>query len=331
MIVIFRKEGQLGNRLFNFANFIAFAAANGLRVSNPSFCEYAPHFKSTRGDLLCRFPPRRHPWFSRLSRIDRVRDLVHYLTELMARIVRKLGFPRRLAQVIALDDDAFYVLDDNAQAREPFHTSLVTFVGGLQFRAISAMRAHRETIARYFEPVPEHQARVDEVVNRARKNCDVLVGVHIRGGDYAAHLGGRYKYRLEDYRGLMSRVKGLLPDRRTGFLICSNDPLKPELFDGFDYHFGPNHFLQDMYALARCDYILGPPSTYSLWASFYGGARLFFIQDPREHVTLEMFRDYFGIVGAHAVQKNEAGEQFVEINGARYGLVFPTASEYLAL
>jgi hypothetical protein len=32
--------------------------------------------------------------------------------------------------------------------------------------------------------------------------------------------------------------------------------------------------VEDLYSLARCDYLLGPPSTFSLWASFYGNVPL---------------------------------------------------------
>jgi len=44
-----------------------------------------------------------------------------------------------------------------------------------------------------------------------------------------------------------------------------------------------------------------------------------------------MFKGYFSQVGEHAVQKDIHGEQFVMINGARYGLQFPTDKDHLAL
>jgi hypothetical protein len=260
-----------------------------------------------------------------------MRRLVLRLTELTARIARKIQLDSKLAHVISLKDDAFYVLDDNPNAQAPFLTSAFTFVDGLQFRALSAMISHRESIRDYFEPIHDHQEKVDEVIRQAREKCDVLIGVHIRGGDYATHLGGRYLFCNDDYRNLMFRIKGLFPDRKPGFLLCSNTPLQHETFEGLNHHFGPSYFLQDMYSLAKCDYIIGPPSTYSLWAAYYGGVPLFFVQDPNEQVSLEKFRDYFGIVGSHKVHRTDQGEQFVEINGAKYGLVFPTDKEYLAL
>jgi hypothetical protein len=329
MIVMFRKEGQLGNRLFNFANFIAFAETERLVLANPSFSEYAQLFSMTRQDLFCRYPPKA----SILSRFgsQRVREALYSVVNFIARVLKKLKVNNRLLRVVSIDDSSFYVLDDNPLARLPFNSSRLVFVGGLQFRNLSAMKAHRQAICAYFRPLPVHQEKVDRAIDTARKSCDVLVGVHIRGGDYAGHLDGRYYYTVPDYLQVMCSVSNLYPGKRVGFLICSNSILDPEMFKEMNCHFGPNHHLQDMYAFARCDYIIGPPSTYTLWASYYGNVPLYFIQDPNNPVTLDMFKDYFSQVGEHAVQKDNRGEQFVVINGARYGLHFPTDKAQLSL
>jgi hypothetical protein len=86
-----------------------------------------------------------------------------------------------------------------------------------------------------------------------------------------------------------------------------------------------------MYALASCDYIVGPPSTFSLWASFYGQVPLCFLQKPDEPLALANFVDYFSHVAGKTVYRDNNGEQYVLINGARYGLVFPTEKSQLAL
>jgi len=329
MIVMFRKEGQLGNRLFNFANFIAFAEAEHFTLFNPSFSEYAQLFSTTRQDLLCRYPPK----LSILGRFGAhwAREALYSIVSFIARALKKLKIDNRLVRVIAIDDNSFYVLDDNPLARLPFRSCHLAFVGGLQFRNLSAMKTHRQAICAYFRPLPAHQEKVDQAIDNARKNCDVLVGVHIRAGDYASHLNGRYYYTVQDYLHVMRSAAALFPGKRVGFLICSNSVLDPEMFKEMHCHFGPNHHLQDMYAFAECDYIIGPPSTYTLWASFYGNVPLYFIQDPNKPVTLDMFKDYFSQVGEHAVQKDIHGEQFVIINGVRYGLQFPTDKDHLAL
>ncbi|MCW3058345.1 MAG: hypothetical protein JWQ02_166, partial [Capsulimonas sp.] len=44
-----------------------------------------------------------------------------------------------------------------------------------------------------------------------------------------------------------------------------------------------------MYSLSECDYILGPPSTFTAWASFYGQKPLYKILEPEAAVSLDDF------------------------------------------
>jgi hypothetical protein len=45
----------------------------------------------------------------------------------------------------------------------------------------------------------------------------------------------------------------------------------------------------DLYSLARCDYVFGPPSTYSQWASFYGNKPLLHVFDRDSQLLPERF------------------------------------------
>jgi hypothetical protein len=47
-----------------------------------------------------------------------------------------------------------------------------------------------------------------------------------------------------------------------------------------------------MYSLAKCDLIMGPISTYSTWASFYGKVPLYRIDNPENPVSLDNFKIY---------------------------------------
>ena len=41
---------------------------------------------------------------------------------------------------------------------------------------------------------------------------------------------------------------------------------------------GPGVAVLEMYALARCDLIVGPPSSFSGWASFMGNRPIFYLE-----------------------------------------------------
>jgi hypothetical protein len=74
------------------------------------------------------------------------------------------------------------------------------------------------------------------------------------------------------------------------FLICSNEPVKIEDFEGMQIVTEARHFIVDLFSLSKCDYIIGPPSTFSWWASFYGSVPVIFLEKPNQRIQLDEFR-----------------------------------------
>lgn len=286
MIVIAEKYGQLGNRLFVFAHFVASALERGLKVSNPAFDEYAEFFETTRRDLFCRYPARPSLLKGRRAR--------RWLYTLVNRLANSLAYrsPRgRFWQVIRIEEEENYDLSAPeflTAARE----KRFVFVQGWLFRDEHALRRHAPALREFFAPARGVAERIGAHVRRAREGCELLVGVHVRQGDYRNFEGGRYFYESAEYARMMREAERLFPERRVGFLVCSNERQDPAVFEGLRHTPGPGHFVDDMYALAACDYIIGPPSTYTLWASFYGGAPLHPVEGPGASITLEGFRPY---------------------------------------
>ncbi len=111
-----------------------------------------------------------------------------------------------------------------------------------------------------------------------RDGASKIVGVHIRKGDYKRYLDGRFYYEDDEYAAFMQQMTQLL-GQDTRFLIVSNEKVCRE-------HFAPFHLLdisttkaaEDMYALSQCDYIMGPFSTFSAWASLYGSVPYYFFK-----------------------------------------------------
>lgn len=61
------------------------------------------------------------------------------------------------------------------------------------------------------------------------------------------------------------------------------------MFAGFQATFGSGDTVEDLYALAECDYLIGPPSTFTVWASFYGNVPLCHVHRPDAVLTREYF------------------------------------------
>jgi len=53
------------------------------------------------------------------------------------------------------------------------------------------------------------------------------------------------------------------------FFIASNEKISKEMTSDLEYFSNIDGSApEDLYALSKCDYILGPPSTFSYWAGF---------------------------------------------------------------
>lgn len=88
----------------------------------------------------------------------------------------------------------------------------------------------------------------------------------------------------------MHELAEQFPACKVSFLVCSNEQLGKHEFPGLSLGFGPGFPVEDLYALANCDYVFGPPSTYSQWASFYGDTPLLHLDDSNGRIERGRFR-----------------------------------------
>lgn len=274
MLIISDKPGYLANLLFLFGNFIACARENNLTLMNPAFDDYAEFFQTTSKDFFCRYPARE----SIFRGGRRTRRLFFSFNYYLARLLVRSPFKNRFFKTLAIDWEEEVRLD-GAEFLELASRTSILFVQGWLFRDHSHFNKHADAIRAYFEPIEEFQHNVDELIKRARARCDVLVGVHIRHGDYRKFLGGKYFYEVEEYARVMEKVERMHAGRRVGFLVCSNAAQSEADFASFNVTFGNNHMVEDMYSFSKCDLIIGPPSTYTTWAAFYGEVPLYMIED----------------------------------------------------
>ncbi|MFQ5804386.1 MAG: hypothetical protein ACE5JQ_15965, partial [Candidatus Methylomirabilales bacterium] len=272
MIVIAKKSGQLANRLFLFAHFIAFAEEHGVRVMNPAFDEYCRYFLSTVKDPLCRYPPG-----NPLVTNPRMSRITYGAIQRVLRLWERAEMKSRHMEVISID------LNGNCNMADPMFVELakrrkLLLIRGWNFRNHDVFNKHADTIRKYFIPLEKHRNNVVSVISKAREGCDILIGVHIRQGDYAKFRNGIYLYETTRYAKLMGQVTALFEGKRVGFLVCSNAEQDRGHFPDLEVAYSTNHLVEDLYGLTGCDLIMGPPSTYSMWASFYGRVPLYIIE-----------------------------------------------------
>ena len=139
----------------------------------------------------------------------------------------------------------------------------------------------KKELQHIFQPRKEITDKAELMVSNIRKEADLVVGVHIRHGDYKTFFNGRYYYTLEEFHQFMLKIQAFYADKRVAFFISSNETFSVNIFEGCKcYRFGkePSGDILDLHTLSLCDRILGPWSTYSRWASFIGEVPLCFLK-----------------------------------------------------
>ncbi len=150
----------------------------------------------------------------------------------------------------------------------------------------------KKELQRIFRPKDSIMNKAEEIIGKIKQTSDIVVGVHIRRGDYATWNDGRFYYELEDYYQFMLRVKELYQGQRVSFFISSNEDFELDIFTDCDCHrFGQESSgaILDLYSLSICDLIIGPVSSFSRWASFIGEVPLCFLETKDQEFTKDSF------------------------------------------
>ncbi|QEF99350.1 hypothetical protein Mal15_34140 [Stieleria maiorica] len=272
-MILSRRYGQLGNRLVLYSHLIAAARHYRVEFRNPSFAEYADLFPSTRDDVWCRYDahlrpsPNHRP--SRRQPSQRCRNALMHTMQAVAKSMNAIGMRHYPAKVIRLGAGEICDLEGD-RFRSAIESGRTLLLQGWLFRSPRLLEQHWPHIRPFFSVSKTDRDAIDQRIRQARRESDVLVGVHIRRGDYADFLGGQYYYDDELYSRWMHSVCDQLPGRRVRFLVCSNEQLDEKAFAGLKISRGPGTALRDMYALAETDWMMGPPSTFTGWAALIG-------------------------------------------------------------
>ena len=140
--------------------------------------------------------------------------------------------------------------------------------------------------------LPEAQSRkkAAERIELLRQKFDVIVAVHIRRGDYKTFLDGKYYFEDDVYLHKMEQINHLLTPAKVVFAIFSNEKIDIKNFSTINTSFSnDNTPIGDMWGISLCDFIIGPLSTFSMWASFLKKVPLHFIQKNTEIKTMDIF------------------------------------------
>jgi hypothetical protein len=295
LFIISLRSGRLGNRLILFAQFIALAEEQGHRIINFAFHSYAHLFETTRRDIYCRYPAaRRRSWLDVVPGVAAALRKTRICYQLVSYgSIWNEHFPIFGRKVVTLREKprSDFIPLDGPEVQAQIRDARVVFAHGWRYRVPTDwIQRHAEKIRGYFRPIEEFERASREAVERLRRDADIVVGVHIRHGDYRVWRGGKYFFPPSRYAGWMQELAAQFPGRKAAFFVCSDEPRNADEFPGLSVGLGAGSAMGDLHALARCDYIFGPQSTFTQWASFYGNKPLFLLKDTHDRLEPAKFR-----------------------------------------
>jgi hypothetical protein len=157
----------------------------------------------------------------------------------------------------------------------------IIIANGWLFLDYKALSRQADIIKKILKPNRNFITNIEYLKESEFKKYDQVVGVHLRKGDYSTFKDGQWLYSNADYAGFIKRLLAmkLFKDKKLGFFLCSDEKIIEKDFTDLNVINSTGHFVEDLYLLSWCDFIIGPKSTYSGWASFYGNKPLLHIVD----------------------------------------------------
>jgi hypothetical protein len=289
MVIIASKEGQLANRMLHASSFMVNAKEHQYKLVHPFFDEYYCFFSENlqHCGTNIRFTGKGKSLFN----IFFQRCFSFGIKFLLKLKISRLPFMELVKYEGYHQELKPFDLNDPGFVKKA--KSKIVLVYGWLFRDPLNQEKHRPYLLESWTPNKIYSDHINQYTTRYKKDHDLLVGVHIRRGDYKKFEGGKWFYTAEQYYRKMKELAALenFRDKKIAFVICTNEKdINLSSAENFTVFNEERHFVEDMYLLSRCDYIIGPPSTFSIWASYYGKVPLLMIKDPDNPVAIDKFQ-----------------------------------------
>ena len=126
----------------------------------------------------------------------------------------------------------------------------------------------------------------------------IRLGVHIRRGDYAQWQDGIYCYEDEVYADHINKFASLHEGTAVHVYLSTNDASVTaedyrERCPRVCIHLLGGSAPEDLFMLSECDYLIGPPSTFSLVAAMYRDILLYRMDNSDAgRLTLDGFKRF---------------------------------------
>ncbi len=245
IIIVLEKYGGFCNRLFQSLHYHAFTIEKGLQFYNPTMLG------------LLKFDNNFYYFLDNFN---------NFLLKCISKLIKFL---------FGKDEFCFYFSKNN----------YIRFVSGWDYREYSLTIKHHEALKKIYSFEKKHLNEkflsFIRFLNFQKKEDKFLVGLHVRRGDYKKWNQGRFFFNDDVYRDVIFKLKNKLVEdnKNPYFIVVSNENLKSEIGADFFYK---GSWREDQIILQSCDLIIGPPSTFTMWASYISETPLIKLDPTKE-------------------------------------------------
>lgn len=262
--LIYDNNGQTCNRFWGYLDSVAWAILNKKKVFILYWNQNIKYFDRLRNNPYVSFPLY-NEWIVKHFGDEKAQRCAYWL-------VNNIFFHWFFANVKSV-------------------LGIVQIVRGCQTRNFTENHLKvGQFVYDQFLPNEEIVAEVNNSFAITKQEGDIVVGVHIRKGDYKEWHCGKFFYSDEQYESLMAQLENLLAPRKVKFFLSTNGIVSNKIIDGHStFRIENGNMAHDLYGLSQCDYIMGPPSTFSKWAALTGHVPLYHIHDAEKALSLNDF------------------------------------------
>ena len=196
--------------------------------------------------------------------------------------VKRLSF---LIKCYDCDDTDSLCVNDLNKILEKNKYYLIVLIRAWNLNCNHLLAKHSNIVKNVLKPRFKVSKFIDNYINKLPEH-DYLVGVHVRRGDYKTWQDGKYFYSWDQYSFWISELSNSLnlKGKVLLFIICSDEKV-PKFINEINYCIIPNqNAITELYLLANCDLIVGPPSSFGTWAQFYNNNKRICLKSKDQNI-----------------------------------------------
>lgn len=263
MLILFKSYGDHSNRLFQNVRIETFCIKHNITLINPTFGDLSKYYNNPVNS--------NHYGISKI-----LSNKIFALILIKLKIFNAITFTNKKNINVLLKNPSkdFYAHD--WQYKVDYFTE--------EYQDLMIEKYSLKEI--YYKDNPLYLDLLN--INRLKTS---IIGIHIRKGDYKTWKDGKYYFEDETYLSFMENMeKEILKkeNKKCLFIIFSN--VKTSFEESENIQISNNTWYIDHFIMGKCDYLIGPPSTFTMWASYIGKTKYLHMESSSQKIDLKHFK-----------------------------------------